>query len=73
MFDRNLDYSQIVWLGFKGRIKIYLESYEIKRYFTLVLYGLLSCSKDDFAHNMVRPKTSTFFGQFAINFILENS
>lgn len=38
----------------------------------LVPYGALGYPADDASHNRVGPKPSTFSGQRALNFVLEN-
>lgn len=74
-FDKDLDYSRTV-LG-SGQLVKGLECAlkgmkpgGVRQ--VLVPYGPLSYPRDDLAHDTVGPKPSTFSGQRALNFVLEN-
>jgi len=74
-FDKDLDYERTV-LG-SGKIVKGLESAllgmrpgGVRQ--VVVPYGKLSYPADDDAHDRVGPKPSTFSGQRALNFVLDN-
>ena len=76
-FDKELDYSRSV-LG-KGTIIQGLEKAFLKDNMTVgtirqvvIPYGPLSYPADDADHTKVGPKPSTFSGQRALNFVLDN-
>jgi len=74
-FDKDIDYARTV-LG-KGQLVKGLESAlagmrpgGVRQ--VIVPYGALSYPADDLSHDRVGPKPTTFSGQRALNFVLDN-
>ncbi|KAL7566349.1 hypothetical protein ACA910_013668 [Epithemia clementina (nom. ined.)] len=74
-FDKDLDYERTV-LGSKKiipgleRALLGMQAGGVRQ--IVLPYGPLSYPKDDASHERVGPKPSTFSGQRALNFVLEN-